>query len=276
MKLSPVLPVCLTLLASTCANCQLSAPSVGYVRYANDGVHGVYGLEGNYIVGRDVLASAATASFSDDGGLIFQSGSLTLVDSKLTVLANTEINASDPVVRLDGNLQTAIAWIPASRVLVHWNGGAFVGMAVSGISEEDTVTSVRKLDRSTASVLVLKQDNSVVRELVSLRTGELKTSLAIPAASGAAFEDGTRIFCFQDQKLSVLSETGELLQVFSLPADDRLVIEQVSNQCLHLSTKTPGQDWLLHLNGSDLHLYKLPAPRKHAIPANGANAGSEQ
>ncbi len=276
MKSSHFWPICLALLTSGSANCQLSTPSVGYVRYMNDGVRGVYGLEGNYIVGRDVLALAETASFSDDGGLIFQSGSLTLVDSKLTALSTTPVAGSDPIVRVDGNLQTAIAWVPASRVLVHWNGESFVSIAVPGLSEGDTVTSVRKLDSSTASLLVQKQDSSIVRDRVSLRTGEFKSSTLIPAASGSAFEDGTRIVCFKDGRLSVLSQTGELLQAFSIPADDRVLVEQVSSRCLHFSTKTPGQDWLLHTDGNDLHLYKLPAPKKDAKPVSGANSGAGQ
>src|SRR3954454_8118921 len=156
MKLSLTLPICLGFFVSLAANCQVATPSVGYVRYANDGVRGIYGLEGNYIVGRSVLAAAETASFSDAGGLIYNSGSLVLADPKLIALSTTEIEGSEPIVRLDGGVDTAIAWVPSSHVLVHWNGKSFVRTAVSGIAGEDAVTSVRKLDPSTASLFVLK------------------------------------------------------------------------------------------------------------------------
>src|SRR3954468_14223715 len=121
MKLSLTLPICLGFFVSLAANCQVATPSVGYVRYANDGVRGVYGLEGNYIVGRSVLAAAETASFSDAGGLTFNSGSLVLVDPTLATVAMTGIEDSDVIVRMDGSLNTAIAWLPKSHVVVHWN-----------------------------------------------------------------------------------------------------------------------------------------------------------
>ncbi len=274
MKLAPFFPICLGLIASGSANCQISVPSVGYVRYANDGVRGIYGLEGNYVVGRSVLAQAGAASFSDSGGLLLQSGSLALVDANLTPVSNTELQDSDAVMRLDGSLETAIAWLPASGALVHWNGQSFVRTAVPEISAVDTVTSVRKIDADTASLFVVKPDTSVVRYQISLRTGNVKSSLPLPIACQFAFEDGAGVLCFKDRKLSVLSYTGETLQTFPLPADGGLLIEQASRDALHLSTKTPGQDWLLHLAGNDRHLYQLPAPRKAASLADGVKPES--
>ena len=274
MKLSTLFSICLGLFASGAANAQIATPSVGYVRYASDGVRGIYGLEGNYVVGDKVLASALAASFSDDGGLLFQAGSLVLVDAKLATVSTVEVGDSDIIVRVDGNLETAIAWLPASHVLVYWNGKSFMRTAVPEFSGEGTVTSVRKLDGNTASLLVSKPDSIIVRYWVSLKTGELKGSAAAPATSGFAFEDGARIFCFDKRKLSLVSETGEMLQEITLPVDDGLLIEQASSRCLHLSTKTPGQDWLLHTDGIDLHLYQLPGPRKVTAAVDQANAES--
>lgn len=276
MKLSPILPICLGLLVSVAANCQLAIPSVGYVRYANDGVRGIYGLEGNYIVSRSVLAQADAASFSTAGGLIFNSGSLALVDPELVAVSTTAIEDSDPIVRLDGSLNTAIAWLPKSHALMHWNGESFVRTAVSGIGEEGIVTSVRKLDARTASLLVSKPDSTVVRYRLSLQTGEIKSLTAVPNALGYAFEIGDRILGFKEGKLSVFSQVGETLQTLTVPVDSGLLIAQVSTKCLHLNTKKPGEDWLLHLDGNDLRLYRLPASRKGIASASGATAESAQ
>src|SRR4051794_9161869 len=150
---------------------------------------------------------------------------------------------------MDGKLETAIAWLPASRALVYWNGSSFVRTVVPGFSVEGRVTSVRKLDGNTVSLLVAKPDTTIVRSVISLRTGDLKSSNPVLAASGVAFEDGVRIFCFKKRKLSVLSQTGETLDQIALPADDNLVVEQASTRCLHLSTRMAGQDWLLHTDG---------------------------
>jgi hypothetical protein len=185
-----------------------------------------------------------------------------------------EVADSEAIVRIDGNLETAIAWFPESQALVHWNGKSFVRTAVPEFSREGVVTSVRKLDGYTASLLVAKPDGTIVRFVISLRTGDLKSSITVPSASGAAFEDGARIFCFNKGKLSVVSQAGETLQVLSLAVDDGLKIEQASSRCLHLSTRMPGQDWLLHTDGNDLHLYRLPGPRKNTPAVNGTQPES--
>src|SRR3982751_5337898 len=269
MKFSPLLPICLSLIAPWPGKCQVTTPSVGYVRYPSDGVRGVYGLEGNYVVGADVLLRPTAASFSDEGGLICEGGSLLLVDPKLATLSSAEISDADCLVRLDGTLETAIAWLPASHALVHWNGKSFSRTPVPELWGQDTVTSIRKLDASTASLLVSKPDGSnVVRYRLSLRTGELKSATVIPGVSGIAVEDGSRIFCFKGRKLSVLSQRGETLQVLPLPVDADLVIERASGRCFHLSARAPGQDWLLHVDSSELRLYQLPGPRKETEATN--------
>jgi hypothetical protein len=275
MKL-PISPICLALFVSVAANCQVATPSVGYVRYAADGVRAIYGLEGNYIVGRSMLAPAEAVSFSDVGGLIFDSGSLSLVDPTLVALSTTRVEDSDVLVRMDGNLNTAIAWLPASHVLVHWNRDSFVRTPVSSLPAEGIITSVRKLDPKTASLLASKPDGTIVRYRLSLQTGELKSSTPVPNAIGYAFETGDRIICFKEGKLSVLTQTGETLETLAVPLDSNLVIEQASARCLHLNAKKPGQDWLLHLENSDSRLYRLPSLRKGIPSAAGTTAEPAQ
>jgi hypothetical protein len=61
-----------------------------------------------------------------------------------------------------------------------------------------------------------------------------------------------------------------------LPVDESLAIEQASAHCLHVSGRSPGEDWLLHLDDKDLQFYQLPAPKANAAPARGANPKSAQ
>jgi hypothetical protein len=147
---------------------------------------------------------------------------------------------------------------------------------MSGIPGEGTVTSIRKLDARTASFLASKPDGTVVRYRLSLETGELKASTAVPNALGYAYEIADRIISLKEGKLSLFSQTGETLQTLPVPVDSTVVIAQASSRCLHLSTKKPGQDWLLHLEDNDFHLYRLPAPQKGIPSASGATAEPAQ
>jgi hypothetical protein len=52
-----------------------------------------------------------------------------------------------------------------------------------------------------------------------------------------------------------------------LPVDGSLAVEQAGTRCLHLSGRTPGENWLLHLDDKDLQLYQLPGPKANAKTA---------
>jgi hypothetical protein len=153
---------------------------------------------------------------------------------------------------------------------VHWNGTSFVKAVISGIPPEDTVTSVQKLNANTVSLLASKPDNTVLRYRISLQTGEVKSSTALPGASGYVFDNSDRILCFKDRKISIFSQIGETLQTLPLPVENGLLIEQASSDCLHLTTTRDRQDWLLHTDGNDFRLYRLATPRKSAPSASAA------
>jgi len=276
MKLPPLLAICLGATACIPANCQLATPSVGYVRYPSGDVRSIYGLQGNYIVGDSVLSSGEAASFSEAGGLILRSGTLVLVDSKFATVATAEVHESAALLRIDGSPETAVAWLPGSRALVHWNGKSLATASLSSIGEGATVTSVRKLDANTASLLVSKPDGTLTRNRISLRTGELKSSQPVAATCNSSWEDGSRILCFSDRKFSILSPVGDILQALPLPVDGNVAMEQASARCLHVSGKPPGEDWLLHLDDKDLQLYQLPSPKNNPAPEPGAKSESAQ
>ncbi len=276
MKLPPLLAVCLGITAAAAGNCQLATPSVGHVRYADGVVRPIYGLPGNYILGDAIPALAEAASFSEAGGLISKGGTLLLTDSNLTPVAAADLHSSAALLRVDRTLDTAIAWIPETRVLVHWNGKSLSPVPVASLGEGDRVTSVRKLDANTASLLVSKPDTTLVRYRISLLEGALQSSNALSAGCNSTWDDGTRILCLSDRKLSILSQAGDVRQTLPLPVDGSLALEQAGTRCLHFSGRTPGENWLLHLDDKDLQFYQIPAPKAGAAPANGANAKSAQ
>jgi hypothetical protein len=274
MKLSPLIAICFAITASVAAHGQVVAPSVGYVRYANGDVRPIYGLPGNYIVGDSVLTSADAVGFSDAGGVLSTGGTLVLMDSKLARVATADVHESSVLLRIDRSIETAVAWLPESQVVLHWNGKSLSAVSVSSIVGGDTVTSVRKLDPNTASFVVSKPDRTMALYRLSLLTGELKSSIPLAATCKSTWDDGTRIFCFNDRKLSVLSAAGDTLQELALPVEGNLAVEEASPRCLHLSAKAQSQDWLLHLDDKDLQFYQLPGPKTTPAPTDGANTNS--
>src|SRR4051794_1150696 len=104
------------------ASGQVNRPRVGVVRFADSSMHLVYGLAGNYLVDKTSLGSADVASFSDQSGIVSSGGTLTLLDQDLWPVASFESGEVRPVVNTEGDNSTAVAWLPATHRLVHWNG----------------------------------------------------------------------------------------------------------------------------------------------------------
>lgn len=259
MKFYKIVSIVLFLCAPEFLKSQLAAPTVGYVRLANGAAYGVYGLEGNYVLGDSVLGSLQAASFSNQGAFVARPGSLTLLSPDLTAIASWNCEESAPLVHMQGDRTTAIAWLPAAHQMVHWDGQSFQAVDASGFAAAGSVTSINKVDESTASLLVLAADNTVTRYLVSLHDGSVNSSAVLAGVRGRTFEDGPRILWLADHKLTAATHTGDPLKTFQLAAGD-LSIEYAASNCLHLSSKISERDWLLHTTDNDLRLYELPRP----------------
>lgn len=243
---------------------QLSAPRVGVVRYASGNVYLLYGLPGSYVIGPCVLDHTDALSFSERGGLAARQGSLVLLHPDFSTAATVETGESNPVPGINGDLTTAIAWLPSAQKLVHWNGQAFVSVSVPGLSSEGNVSFVSKRDNKTAVLLLHSAEGSVSEASVSLETGQVISVTTIAGAHGPSYQHQSFLIYATDHKLAITTPTNGSLKKFSLAADD-LEFEQASSDCFHLRSKTTQRNWLLHFHNSDFELAELPAPPAEAM-----------
>jgi len=253
MKLVPSL--LLMSLAALCLQGQVNSPKVGTARYPDGSFHNVQGLPANMIVADLPLDSAQAASFSDSGGLIAQDGVIRLLTPGFAVLA--EFSAGEqPLVSIDGDLTSALAWLPAAHTLLHWNGAKFETFAISEADLEGTVTDLQSAGAKQARLLVRHSDNTVSGVTVSLRTGNLVSSEPLPGVRGYAFGQGLFVVYAVEKELVVDNLNGYRR---SLPFEaSDFVAERMSNTWLHLYSPSLRQSWALHLTQADLQLSRLP------------------
>src|SRR5437588_8069929 len=102
-------------LLATVLPAQVSAPRVGFARFAGGSVHAVSGLPANLVVGNLSIARADSLSFSDSGGLLARNGQIDLVDANAQPVASFASGETVPLLNIDGALTTAIAWLPSSH-----------------------------------------------------------------------------------------------------------------------------------------------------------------
>jgi hypothetical protein len=234
---------------------QINSPKIGTARYPDGSFHTVQGLPANMIVADLPLDSAQAASFSDNGGLVQQDGVIRLLAANFSTVA--EFHAAETaLVSIDGDLTSALAWLPKSHSLLHWNGSSFESFGITESDIEGTVTDLQSAGAKQARLIVRHSDNSVSGVTISLRNGNLVSSEPLPGVHGYAFGQGIFLVYTADQQLVVDSLRGYRRSV-ELSAPD-IVIERMSNNWLHLYSPSLRQNWALHLTRSDLQLSLLP------------------
>jgi len=234
---------------------QVNAPKVGTARYPDGSFHNVQGLPANMIVAELPLDAAQVASFSDSGGLIAQNGVIRLLSPGFSVLAEYPAG-EQPILSIDGEVTSALAWLPVAHTLLHWNGASFESFAVAESDLEGTVTDIQSAGAKQARLLVRHSDNSVSGVTISLRTGNLVTSEPLPGVRGYAFGQGLFVVYALNKELIVDNLSGYRRTV-AFDAPD-FVAERMSNTWLHLYSPTLRQSWALHVTQADLQLSQLP------------------
>lgn len=242
---------------------QVSSPRVAAARYAKGGVYLLYGLPGNYVLGPRVLGGVDAASFSERGGIVARAGLLMLLDSDFSLMGTFEAGENKPLLGIDGDSTTAIAWLPAAQKLAHWDGQSFAVVSVPDLSREGEVTFVSKHDSRTASLLLHSSNGSVSEASVSLQTGQVLSVATVAGAQGSSFRYRSLVIFSDHGDLVIATPSDGNTKRFPLGVDD-LKIERASSDCLHLSSPAARRNWLLHFHQGDFDLAELPSPSAEA------------
>jgi hypothetical protein len=264
------LAVCSFILVSTSAllQAQLTVPGLGVARYADHSVHVVRGVGGNLIVDPHKFAGAEAVSFGDSVGLVYSSGSIRLLQvANAAVIGEYPTDDPSPILHIDSAATSAIAWLPSKHLLVHWDGAHFTETSIDDVSLGGTVAFVSLASASSAQFFVSRTDSSVARVTVALPSGAVTSSDTIPAAQQWAFvQQGWTVS--RDERGLVAERLDGNRQSVPLgnqpiPGGD-LIVEQMSNHWIHLSSRSTGDDWALYVDPKKLDIFRLPPPAPEA------------
>jgi hypothetical protein len=234
---------------------QLSVPQIGTARYPDGSFHTVQGLPANMIVADLPLDSGEAASFSDKGGLISQSGTIRLLGKDFSIMAEYPVGEK-PLLSIDGEPTSALAWLPNTHILLHWNGSRFEAIGVAASDVDGEVTDLQSSGSRQARFIVEHADKSVAAVTVSLRSGNLVSSEPLPGVQGYAFGQGFFVVYASEKELVVDNLRGYRRSV-AIPASD-FTIERMSDNWLHVYSPSLRQNWALYLTQADLRLSMLP------------------
>ncbi|HWF47165.1 MAG TPA: hypothetical protein VG168_09180, partial [Bryobacteraceae bacterium] len=188
----------------------ISTPKVGMVRCRDGAVYALYGLHANFLTGERAFSLAQAASFSDHGGLVASDGRLMLVGADGSVQSTYFEGEASPVLNMDGDASSAIAWLPRQSELLTWNGAQFTAIALQNPALAGMVDSVRMVGGNAAELLVTESDGSVDRVTVSMPDGTVTDVSAIPGANGSAFEQQSFLLFHDSNGLEVQAPDGSI------------------------------------------------------------------
>lgn len=249
----------ISLCLAAATHAQILEPKVGAVRYSTGGVHNVYGLNSNYIIGPAFMAHADAASFSDKFGLVSSLGMIHFLDSAGHVIFSYAANEPRPVLNVDSTLESAVAWLPLRHRLIHWNGKELVSVEVPG-NLPGAVSSIKLQDANTAALLTV-DSGRVYRVMVSLDSGDLAQMSLEGESLSPAFEKNGYVLFRNESGWELRAPDGSV-SALALPSAD-FQAEEMSTQRLHLisgATNETNQNWVLSLSPLGSELSELPAP----------------
>jgi hypothetical protein len=236
---------------------QLTAPKVGTVRYPDGSLHSVQGLANNMIVCDLPFDGTDAASFSDQGGIVSQQGIIRLLNADLSVAFEFKTGEPAPVLNMEGDLTSALAWLPSQHKLLRWDGSKFAAFEIPQSDLDGQVTNLQAVNSKQARLLVTGGDGTVSAITFSTRNGSLISSEPLASVRGYAFSQSF-FFVYSENNELVVSNLNGYRRSVALPAPD-LIIERMSSQWLHLQSPSLKQDWALHLTQAQLELSMLPA-----------------
>jgi hypothetical protein len=248
--------ILLTALAAGALHAQVHAPRIGAIRCSDGGVRAVYGLAGNFIVADHPFAMADAVSFSDRAGLIAAKGKIQLLGLDGDLVGEYKSREANPILNVDGDPSTAVAWLPSERAVLRWTGTDFRGFPAPAI--EGRVASIRAAGADRVQLLILNDDGSASRATVALPAGDLVSLDTVPGVSGPVIREQNFLIFRDGKKLAI--ETSDGIQ-HTLRVPSSVVIERMSSEWLHLSLAGKNRHWALHLAGSQPELFILPDVR---------------
>jgi hypothetical protein len=258
----------MAVLLCTAAFCmrQVTTPVIGVARLLDGSLRVIYGLPDNVMIDPHSRGKFDAASFSDEAGLVAKDGSIQLVTTDFRTVAEYQTKEMNPLLNVDGSEQSAVAWLPASQSLLHWNGSAFVLKTVNGLDRGLEATSVRTSNSRTAELLLKDANGAVFHATISLQNGELLFLIVRPGLHAPAFWQGSTIL-FQDvDGLAAAQQDGS---VQSLAANGTgFSFAHISSTWTVVASETPQRMWAVHVAAGAMHISEMPA-----IPAKAQEAG---
>ncbi|MBV8897125.1 MAG: hypothetical protein JO051_11485 [Acidobacteriaceae bacterium] len=255
-----VLSAALIVLTAAYSTAQVRPPAIGIARLPDGSVRNLYGLPADVVVDSRSLGSFDAASFSDQAGLVAKGGRIQLVNTIFTALGEYGSDEAQPLLNVDGDARSAIAWLPSSQSILYWSGENFVVKAVSGLDASLKATSVRVAGRERAQLLMTNAQGAVLEATVGLESGNVISLKWLPGMRGEAFWQGSNLLFAGDGGIGVVSADGAVRALGAVTGGG-VDFQHISSKWVLVTSRSDGRLWAVHFSGDEIGMSEVPAPR---------------
>jgi len=230
------------------AAAQIRAPQMGFAGGADGTLRPVYGVAGNFILGRSVATKAISQAFSGSLGLLKTDATLVAFDGQGQVLARMDAAPGPALFAFSPDGVTALAYVASSNTLVEWRGGKF--STVSPPSEPGTVVAIAMPNAFEAALIIDRNG-----DLWEVGAASLKAlpNVTVPVL---AFASGN--FVYSDASGIVIRrpDNSEVHITAHLPA--KFSMQQMGSDWVQLMDLESGRRFAIRILSGHEGFYQLP------------------
>ena len=234
----------------------VAPPQAGFIEDGSRALRPVYGLAGNFILGRPIAGRIENAAFSGSLGLLKTGSSLAAFNAAGELLASIDAPGGPALLAFSPGGTTALAYLPGMNALIEWRGSAFSRVSFQGI--EGTVLAIAFPAPLEATLIVQRSVESLWEVHVPLGApGTLSESvLSGVRAPLLALPSGDLVYSAGSEIVLRHAGGAEVRIPASLPRSFSL--QQMNQNWVELADRNSSARFAIRTTSSREGFYRLP------------------
>lgn len=238
---------------------EVQVPQMGSVRCADGSVRAVYGVPASFVLGKPLLLSAVSSSFSAGAGIVATRDAIQLLDPSGGPLALSPSPDPEALVDIGKDAFSAVAWLPGTSSLLYWDGNGFRRTEIPA-PPAGRIVGVRR--SASSAVLLVLEDGAASEHEISLSSGYLLSTRLLNDVAGPALKVGEFLVSTGQAEIEIDGPGGR--RSISVPAAN-LALERMASDWIHVFSARSTRHWALQLDQGTVQLFELPAASPQEI-----------